>query len=70
MNELEILLNAEKDLDKCEIDFEKFYCSAMACYGVYYYTKAIINMCAPTIECIKAHEKSIELIKKFNEAYK
>lgn len=70
MRELEILLNAEKDLDKCETDFEQFYRSAMACYGVYYYTKALIRLTSPTIECIKVHEKSIELIKKFNEAYK
>lgn len=66
----EILSNAEKALDKYETDFETFYKGAMACYGVYYYTKAIINMYGPTIECIKQHEKVKELIKKFNQNYK
>lgn len=70
MTQIEILLKAEKDLDKCETDFEQFYRSAMACYRVYYLTKALIRVSTPTIECIKAHEKSIELIKKFNKAYK
>lgn len=70
MTQLEILLRAEKNLDKCETDFEQFYKSAMACYGVYYLTKALIRLTTPTIECVKAHKKSIELIKKFNEAYK
>lgn len=70
MTQIEILLKAEKDLDKCETDFEQFYRSAMACYGVYNLTKALIRLTSPTIECVKAYEKSIELIKKFNEAYK
>lgn len=70
MTEIEILLKAEKDLDKCETDFEQFYKSAMACYGVYYYTKAIIRFSNPTIGCIKVHWKAEELIKKFNKAYK
>lgn len=66
----EILSNAEKTLNKCETDFEEFYKASMGCYGVYYYTKAIINMYGPTIECIKQHEKAKELIKKFNQNYK
>ena len=65
-----ILSNAEQALDKYETDFEEFYKASMSCYGVYYYTKAIINIYGPTIECIKQYEKAKELIKKFNQNYK
>lgn len=64
------LAEAEKKLGLCETDFESFYKAAMFCEGTRLYTRALINMSYPTIECIKIHEKATQLINKFNENYK
>lgn len=61
---------AEQALDKRKTDFKTFYKGAMFCYGIYYYTLAMMNIEPNKIEHFKNNKKAKELIKKFNQNYK